>query len=97
MQCRVLRRSIRWRRSGFLLRARQLGLGVAGASDRRAGRWRCNRLGAGEIWDGSVQQNWLGGLVDRTDEGKEAIAAVGEPVTMALVNASECSAWSNRS
>src|SRR5580700_2758426 len=36
---------------------------------------------------GAVQQDWLGDLVDRVDEGEEAVAAVGEPVTMAPVDA----------
>jgi len=36
---------------------------------------------------GTVQQDRLGGLVDGADESEEAITAVGEPVTVAPVDA----------
>ena len=40
-----------------------------------------------ECGHGAVQKDWLGGLVDWVDEREEAVAAVGEPVTMAPVDA----------
>jgi hypothetical protein len=40
-----------------------------------------------ECRDDLVEQDWLGGLVDRVDEGEKPVAAVGEPVTMASADA----------
>jgi tetratricopeptide (TPR) repeat protein len=40
-----------------------------------------------ECRDDLVEQDWFGGLVDWVDEGEEAVAAVGEPVTVAPADA----------
>ena len=40
-----------------------------------------------ECGNGAVEQDWLRGLVDGVDKGEEAVAAVGEPVAMAPVDA----------
>ena len=40
-----------------------------------------------ECVDGLVEQDGLGGLVDRVDEGEEAVATVSEPAAVAQVDA----------